>query len=54
MQETAASIGNEQHIDIPAAEKETREPQDAFSRYLTLDGQRAGTATLHWSVSACD
>jgi RNA polymerase sigma factor (sigma-70 family) len=36
MQATAASIGNEQDIDIPAAEKETREPQDAFSRYLPL------------------
>jgi RNA polymerase sigma factor (sigma-70 family) len=36
MQATAASIGNEQDIDIPAAGKETREPQDAFSRYLPL------------------
>jgi RNA polymerase sigma-70 factor, ECF subfamily len=36
MQATAASIGNEQDIDIPAAEKETREPQDVFSRYLPL------------------
>ena len=36
MQATSASIGNEQDIDIPAAEKETREPQDAFSRYLPL------------------
>jgi RNA polymerase sigma factor (sigma-70 family) len=36
MEPTAASIGNEQDIDIPAAEKETREPQDAFSRYLPL------------------
>src|SRR6202142_773970 len=36
MQATAASIGNEQDIDIPVAEKETREPQDAFSRYLPL------------------
>jgi RNA polymerase sigma-70 factor (ECF subfamily) len=36
MQATAASIGNEQDIDIPAAEKETHEPQDAFSRYLPL------------------
>jgi len=36
MQATAVSIGNDQDIDIPAAEKETREPQDAFSRYLPL------------------
>jgi RNA polymerase sigma-70 factor, ECF subfamily len=36
MQETAASIGSEQDIDIPAAENETPEPQDAFSRYLPL------------------
>ena len=36
MQATSASIGNEQDIDIPAAEKETREPQDAFLRYLPL------------------
>jgi RNA polymerase sigma-70 factor, ECF subfamily len=36
MQATAAPIGNEQDIDIPASEKETREPQDAFSRYLPL------------------
>jgi RNA polymerase sigma-70 factor, ECF subfamily len=36
MQETAASIGNEQGIDIPAAEKETCEPQDVFSRYMPL------------------
>ena len=38
MQATAASIGNEQDTGIPAAEveKETREPQDAFSRYLPL------------------
>jgi RNA polymerase sigma-70 factor (ECF subfamily) len=36
MQATAASIGNEQDSDVPAAQKETREPQDAFSRYLPL------------------
>jgi RNA polymerase sigma-70 factor (ECF subfamily) len=36
MQATAAPIGNEQSIDISAAETETREPQDAFSRYLPL------------------
>ena len=38
MQATTASIGYEQDIDIPAVEveKETREPQDAFSRYLPL------------------
>jgi hypothetical protein len=30
MQATAASIGNEQDIDIPAAEKETREPQESI------------------------
>ncbi len=36
MQATAAYIGNEQRIDIPAPEKETRELQDAFSRCLPL------------------
>ena len=36
MQATAASIGDEQGIDISAAETETREPQDVFSRYLPL------------------
>jgi RNA polymerase sigma-70 factor (ECF subfamily) len=36
MQATTAYIGNEQDIDIPSAEKETREPPDAFSRYLPL------------------
>jgi RNA polymerase sigma factor (sigma-70 family) len=36
MQATAASIGNEPDIDIRAAEKETHEPQDAFSRCLPL------------------
>jgi RNA polymerase sigma-70 factor (ECF subfamily) len=36
MQATAAFTGNEQDIDTPAAEKETREPQDAFLRYLPL------------------
>jgi RNA polymerase sigma-70 factor, ECF subfamily len=36
MQATAASTGNEQDSDVPAAQKETREPQDAFSRYLPL------------------
>src|SRR5882724_9339110 len=36
MQVTAAYIGSEQDIDNPAPEKETREPQDVFSRYLPL------------------
>src|ERR1700730_11937337 len=36
MQATAAYIGSEQHLDIAAPEKETREPQDVFSRYLPL------------------
>ena len=36
MQATAAYIGNEQYLDISAPEKETRELQDAFSRYLPL------------------
>ena len=36
MQATAAYIGSEQHLDIPAPEKETREPQDVFLRYLPL------------------
>ena len=36
MQATAASVGNEQDLDISAAEKQTGEPQDAFSRYLPL------------------
>ena len=36
MQATSASIGNEQDSDVPAAQKETGEPQDAFSRYLPL------------------
>ena len=36
MQATAAYIGSEQHIDIAAPEKETREPQDVFSCYLPL------------------
>jgi len=36
MQATAAYLGNEQDIDIPAPKKETRELQDAFSRYLPL------------------
>jgi len=36
MQATAAPIADEQGIDISAAETETREPQDAFSRYLPL------------------
>jgi RNA polymerase sigma-70 factor, ECF subfamily len=36
MQATAASIGNVQDSDVPAAQKVTREPQDAFSRYLPL------------------
>jgi len=36
MQATAAYIGSEQHLDNPAPERETREPQDVFSRYLPL------------------
>jgi RNA polymerase sigma-70 factor (ECF subfamily) len=36
MQATAAYIGNEQHPDIPAPKKETRELQNAFSRCLPL------------------
>jgi RNA polymerase sigma-70 factor (ECF subfamily) len=36
MQATAVSIGDQQEIDIPAAEKETRELQDAFSRCMPL------------------
>ena len=36
MQATAAYIGSEQHLDIPAPEKETRESQDVFSRHLPL------------------
>jgi RNA polymerase sigma-70 factor (ECF subfamily) len=36
MQATAAYIGNEQLMDIPAPRKETRELQDAFSRCLPL------------------
>jgi RNA polymerase sigma-70 factor (ECF subfamily) len=36
MQATAAYIGSEQHIDNPAPEKETPEPQDVFSCYLPL------------------
>jgi len=36
MQATAAYIGSEQHIDIAAPEKETREPPEVFSRYLPL------------------
>ena len=36
MQATAPYIGNEEHLDIPASKKETREPQDVFSRYLPL------------------
>jgi RNA polymerase sigma-70 factor (ECF subfamily) len=36
MQATAAYLGIEQDIDIPAVEKETRELKDAFSRYLPL------------------
>ena len=36
MQATAASTGNEQDSDVPAAQKVTREPHDAFSRYLPL------------------
>jgi RNA polymerase sigma-70 factor, ECF subfamily len=36
MQATAAYIGSERHLDIAAPEKETREPQDVFARYLPL------------------
>jgi RNA polymerase sigma-70 factor (ECF subfamily) len=36
MQTTAAYLGNQQDIDIPASEKDTRELQDAFSRCLPL------------------
>jgi RNA polymerase sigma factor (sigma-70 family) len=36
MQATAAPIGNEQDIDIPAPREEARELQDAFSRFLPL------------------
>jgi RNA polymerase sigma-70 factor (ECF subfamily) len=36
MQATTAYIGDEQDLDIPASDKETREPQDVFSRYLPL------------------
>ena len=36
MQATAAYIGNEPYLDIPGPEKETRELQDVFSRYLPL------------------
>lgn len=36
MQATAAFIGNEQNYDVLVAQKETREPQDAFLRYLPL------------------
>jgi len=36
MQATAAYIGSEQHLDIPAPEEETRESQDVFSRHLPL------------------
>jgi RNA polymerase sigma-70 factor, ECF subfamily len=36
MQTTAASIGNEPHLDVPASENITCELQDAFSRCLPL------------------
>jgi RNA polymerase sigma-70 factor, ECF subfamily len=36
MQATAVYLGNEQDIDMPAPEKESRELQDAFSRCLPL------------------
>jgi RNA polymerase sigma-70 factor, ECF subfamily len=36
MQATAASIGNEQHLDVPAPKNKTRELQDTFSRCLPL------------------
>ena len=41
MQATAAYFGNEQHLDIPAPEKKTREPQDVFLCYLPLLHRRA-------------
>ena len=36
MQATAAYIESELHLDIPAPEKEAREPQDVFSRHQPL------------------
>jgi RNA polymerase sigma-70 factor (ECF subfamily) len=36
MQATAAYIGHEQHLDVPAAENRAPELQDAFSRCLPL------------------
>src|ERR1039458_18445 len=36
MQATAAYIGNEQHLDVPAPENKTPELQDAFSRCLPV------------------
>ena len=36
MQAIDAYIGREQHLDTPPTEKETRELQDVFSRYLPL------------------
>jgi RNA polymerase sigma-70 factor (ECF subfamily) len=36
MQAPAEHIASEQHLDIPAPEKQTDELQDAFSRYLPL------------------
>jgi RNA polymerase sigma-70 factor, ECF subfamily len=36
MQVSAVYIGNDESLDIPSPEKETRELQDAFSRYLPL------------------
>ena len=36
MQGTAAYIESELHLDIPAPEKEAREPQDVFSRHQPL------------------
>jgi RNA polymerase sigma-70 factor (ECF subfamily) len=41
MQATAAYIESEQHLDIPAPERETRELQDVFSSYLPLLYRRA-------------
>lgn len=36
MQATAAYLGSEPHLDIPAAENKPRELQDVFSHYLPL------------------
>ena len=36
MQATETTIGREQSLDIPTAQKETPELSDVFSRYLPL------------------